>query len=59
MKKSSVMRRFLSLALALCLVCAMSITAFASEGNMNASVRDDRTGIVQVNLVYTDDNNNR
>ena len=59
MKKSNAMKRFLSLVLALCLVAAMSISAFASEGSVNAAVRDDRTGIVQVNLVYTDDDGNR
>lgn len=59
MKKSNAMKRVLSLMLALCLVMAMSLTAFASEGNVNAAVRDDRTGIVQVNLVYTDDDGNR
>ena len=59
MKKSLVMRRFLSLVLALSLVMAMSLSAFASEGNVNAAVKEDRTGIVQVNLVYTDDDGDR
>ena len=55
MKKSKVLRRCLSLMLALSLVMAMSISAFASEGAKNEAVRDDRTGVVQVNVVYTDD----
>ena len=55
MKKSKVLRRCLSLILALSLVMAMSISAFASEGAKNEAVRDDRTGVVQVNVVYTDD----
>ena len=59
MKKSKVLRRYLSVILALCLVMAMSITAFASEGSVNAAVRDDRTGIVQVLVVYTNDNGER
>lgn len=59
MKKSKVLRRYLSVILALCLMMTMSIAAFASEGSVNASVRDDRTGIVQVLVVYTDDDGER
>ena len=59
MKESKVFRRYLSIILALCLVMAMSITAFATEGSVNAAVRDDRTGIVQVLVVYTNDNGER
>lgn len=59
MKKSKVLRRCLSLILALSLVMAMSISAFASEGAKNEAVRDDRTGVVQVNVVYTGDDGER
>ena len=59
MKKSKVLRRCLSLMLALSLVMAMSISAFASEGAKNEAVRDDRTGVVQVNVVYTGDDGER
>ena len=59
MEKSKVLRRYLSVILALCLMMTMSIAAFASEGSVNASVRDDRTGIVQVLVVYTDDDGER
>ena len=55
MKKCKVFQRYLSIILAICLMMAMSIAAFASEGTVNAAVRDDRTGIVQVMVVYTDD----
>ena len=59
MNKSKVLRRCLSLMLALSLVMAMSISAFASEGAKNEAVRDDRTGVVQVNVVYTGDDGER
>lgn len=55
MKKGKVLRRSLSLILALCLVMAMSLTAFAAEGTTNREVNEDRTGVVMVNVVYTDD----
>ena len=55
MKKGKVLRRSLSLILALCLVMAMSLTAFAAEGTTNKEVNEDRTGVVMVNVVYTDD----
>ena len=59
MKKSRVLQRCLSMILALCLVMAMSLSAFAAEGSVNSAVRDDRTGIVQVNVVFTDEDGER
>ena len=59
MKKSRVLQRCLSMILALCLVMVMSLSAFAAEGSVNSAVRDDRTGIVQVNVVFTDEDGER
>lgn len=59
MRKNRVLRRCVALLLAFSLVMAMSISAFASEGANNDAVRDDRTGIVQVNVVYTGDDGER
>ena len=59
MKKSKGLKRYLSIIMAFCLVMAMSAAAFAAEGTTNTAVRDDRTGVVQVNVVYTTDDGDR
>lgn len=46
----------ISLFVALCMLVMVSIPAFAEDASVNQSVKDDRKGVVQVRLIYTDEN---
>ena len=55
MRANSCLRHLLSLALALCMVLALSLSAFAVEGHPesgNASVQNDKQGVLQVRLGF-------
>lgn len=52
MKTNKTLRNVLSLALALCLVFALASVSFAA--NANQAVLNDKSGVLRVNLVYTD-----
>ena len=52
MKTNKTLRNVLSLVLALCLVFALASVSFAA--NANQAVLNDKSGVLRVNLVYTD-----
>ena len=52
MKTNKTLRNVLSLVLALCLVFALASVTFAA--NANQAVLNDKSGVLRVNLVYTD-----
>ena len=54
MKKNNSKAKVLSLLLAVCLIMALSVTAFAAT--TNPAVTNDANGVLQVMVVYTDDN---
>ncbi len=54
MKKNNSKVKVLSLLLAVCLIMALSVTAFAAT--TNPAVTNDANGVLQVMVVYTDDN---
>lgn len=54
MKPIAYVRRLMSLVAALCLISAMMLSAAATGSTANQSVLNDKTGIVQVKLVYID-----
>ena len=51
--KSTTLKKVLCLAIALCMMMALSVSAFAT--NVNEAVRDSENGVLQVYVVYTTD----
>lgn len=51
--KNTTIKKVLCLALALCMMMALSVSAFAT--NVNEAVRDSENGVLQVYVVYTTD----
>ena len=51
--KNTTLKKVLCLALALCMMMALSVSAFAT--NVNEAVRDSENGVLQVYVVYTTD----
>lgn len=49
-------KRIISLFIAVCMLVMVSIPVFAEDASVNQSVKDDRKGVVQVRLIYTDEN---
>lgn len=54
MKTRKVMKRILSLLMAMCLLFAMTVIVNARDGNGNSYVRDDRTGTLLIKVGVTD-----
>ena len=54
MKTRKVMKRILSLLMAMCLLFAMTVIVSARDGNGNSYVRDDRTGTLLIKVGVTD-----
>lgn len=55
MKKTRTFKSALCIVLAVCLVLALSVSGLAAN-TANAAVTNDTNGVLQVNVVYTDDN---
>lgn len=57
MKKNHLrFKKIISLFVALGMLLVGSVPVFAEDASVNQSVKDDRKGVVQVRLIYTDEN---